>query len=43
MGEVNPPVVKSRKETAKEKTKISKETLEATVKNFFLIKNEISM
>lgn len=43
MGEANPPVVKSRKETAKEKTKISNETLDPIVKNFFLIKNEMSM
>jgi hypothetical protein len=42
IGEVKPPVVKSKNETAKEKTNISKVTLLVAVKNFFLIKNEIS-
>jgi len=43
MGEVNPPVVKRRNETAKEKIKISKTTLEPAVRNFFLIRNEINI
>jgi hypothetical protein len=42
MGEVNPPVVKRRNDTAKEKIKISKVTLEEIFMNFFLTKNEIS-
>jgi len=36
IGEVKPPVVKRRKETANEKTKISKTTLDELCINFFL-------
>jgi len=43
MGDVKPPVVKRRRETAKEKTKISKTTLEVGFINFFLTRNETIM
>ena len=43
IGDVKPPVVKSKRETAKENTKISKTTLEVGFKNFFLIKKETIM